>query len=371
MSLARSVFTHTFAFFLGLSITWTEMWKAGLEDDPKETLQVRGGPSLQNLKVEPDSAEKESNQNSEEEVHHEAHSAESQETNENSEDATKQPAQTPPEISHRHAGKCMPSTRISREENGDDKPSYIQWTLGRDPLATVRKYSPHMNIPQGVKDLLTRYIRAYENWHTECHALDVGGRDGELKNFFKKCTYAVLERDKPKNPKFRTWTCDIYNCKQVPECSFDIITMRNVMEHLLDPKVAMSNVRNLLRVGGLLLIWSPWAWRYHAQETYGDYYRYSCRALEYLCIAAGLNPVNSWYEHKRVSGYLATGRPDYANGIDVPPDKQNLLLEAYVVCYKPRDGERKMEFEEVGAKPVQKHPRFYLDYAADGSERGD
>ena len=83
----------------------------------------------------------------------------------------------------------------------------------------------------------------------------------------------------------------------------------------------------------------------------------------------------SFYEHnkaaedsKKANGHLhdATGRG--SNYVDVPPAPVRDPIEVSVICYKPRPGERRVEFAEVGYRPVEQHPRFDLDYAADDSE---
>jgi hypothetical protein len=128
----------------------------------------------------------------------------------------------------------------------------------------------------------------------------------------------------------------------------------------------------LLKPGGLFAAKTQWLWRYHANPTYGDYFRYSARALEFLCTDAGLNPVLSGYQQmvpevdgKPVSKKLERGSPWKHNATDVPPVRIPLetLFPSFVVCYKPRAGEKEMSFGEVGTKHVRDHPRFDLDFA--------
>ena len=143
------------------------------------------------------------------------------------------------------------------------------------------------------------WVTLFEAWHPHgCCALDVGGRDGVLGKMFSPCSYTVLEQESDVIGGTDAVSCDILNCTSVAPCSFDLITMQNVLEHIVDPKAAVGTVGGLLRPGGMFMVWSPWIWRYHAQPTYGDYWRFSTRALEVLCIAAGMNPVisftNTW-----------------------------------------------------------------------------
>ena len=119
----------------------------------------------------------------------------------------------------------------------------------------------------------------------------------------------------------------------------------------------------LLKPGGLLLLKTQFLWRYHAQKTYGDYFRFSARALEYLCIQAGLNPVWSGYQ-QMTKGAKKLERGGKPGATDVPPVALPLATQypTFVICYKPRSGERHVPFEEVGLKPVADHPRFKLAF---------
>ena len=55
---------------------------------------------------------------------------------------------------------------------------------------------------------------------------------------------------------------------------------------------------------------------------------------------------------------------------DVPPVRLPLETQypSFVICYKPRMGERHVAFEEVASKHVSVHPRFNLDFNAPRSE---
>jgi 2-polyprenyl-3-methyl-5-hydroxy-6-metoxy-1,4-benzoquinol methylase len=44
---------------------------------------------------------------------------------------------------------------------------------------------------------------------------------------------------------------------QMQEGAFDLVTMRQVLEHMDDPVAALGNVRRLLRRGGMVAIWTP------------------------------------------------------------------------------------------------------------------
>ena len=67
-------------------------------------------------------------------------------------------------------------------------------------------------------------------------------------------------------------------------------------------------------------------------------------------------------ENKKYNG-------DKKLNIDVPVKPMSQLMAAAAVCYKPRPGERAVEFKEVGSTPVETWPRFDLDFSELLSEK--
>ena len=126
-----------------------------------------------------------------------------------------------------------------------------------------------------------------------------------------------------------------------------------------------------IKEGGLLMTILPWTSRYHAEDTYGHYTQLSARALEKLCIDNGLNPVRSGYDHHAQNGENKDGVRNH-NVLDrmpyIWPGRSE--FNSFVICYKPRRGERRVLFEEVGHLPAELHPRFELRFDASlpGSE---
>ncbi len=214
-----------------------------------------------------------------------------------------------PSVARTGESSCVPAQRREPANKGKNARSRVVFRTERDGFAEIPGYSAHMNFRADPVGAVREYLALFEAWHPNCTALDVGGRNGEWRKLFKRCAYKVLERDPPLDPEARafTVTCDLYDCREVPECSADVVVMSNVLEHMVDPKAALVTVGRLLRPGGLLGLWSPWSWRYHAQPTYGDYYRFSTRGLEVLCLAAGLNPVVSFYEHHKANRRTEVG----------------------------------------------------------------
>mmetsp|Transcript_10731 Transcript_10731/g.36441 ORF Transcript_10731/g.36441 Transcript_10731/m.36441 type:complete len:200 (+) Transcript_10731:164-763(+) len=88
-----------------------------------------------------------------------------------------------------------------------------------------------------------------------------------------------------------------------------------------------------------------------------------------MCIAAGLNPITSGFGNDTQAFCDFGGRRE-TNVVDVPhldwPGRGKAM--SFGVCYKPRPGERRMQWVEYGMLPSELHPRFQLDFAARHSE---
>jgi SAM-dependent methyltransferase len=62
-----------------------------------------------------------------------------------------------------------------------------------------------------------------------------------------------------------TYTCDLCGDIDgvVPRHRFDVVVCTEVLEHTLDPFAAASNLRDLLKPGGVLLLTTPFNFRVH------------------------------------------------------------------------------------------------------------
>jgi SAM-dependent methyltransferase len=80
----------------------------------------------------------------------------------------------------------------------------------------------------------------------------------------------------------------------------DTVVSFQVVEHLPEPGVFLSECYRILRVGGQLLITVPFMWHVH-EEPY-DYFRYTRYGLEYLLRKSGFNDI----EIKENTGFWQT-----------------------------------------------------------------
>ncbi|MGY0613168.1 class I SAM-dependent methyltransferase [Luteimonas sp. A501] len=65
----------------------------------------------------------------------------------------------------------------------------------------------------------------------------------------------------------------------------DHVVSFEVMEHLAEPNVMLSEAHRILRSGGRLTLSVPFQWWVH--EAPYDYYRYTCHGLEHMLTKAG------------------------------------------------------------------------------------
>ncbi len=71
--------------------------------------------------------------------------------------------------------------------------------------------------------------------------------------------------------------------------SFDTILCNEVLEHVPEPKLLMSEAFRVLKSGGVLILTTPQTWGLHLEPT--DYYRYTKYGLRYLAEIAGLEVI--------------------------------------------------------------------------------
>lgn len=74
--------------------------------------------------------------------------------------------------------------------------------------------------------------------------------------------------------------------------SFDSVLCTQVLEHVAQPWMMVSEIARVLRPGGRVLLSAPQAWRLHEQPY--DYYRYTRYGLESLLNDANLSLISCW-----------------------------------------------------------------------------
>jgi SAM-dependent methyltransferase len=86
----------------------------------------------------------------------------------------------------------------------------------------------------------------------------------------------------------------------------DVVICEQVIEHVVDPAAAASNLRGLCAPGGHVVVSTPFLIRVHELPEYGmyDYWRFTPRGLRLLLERAGLEveTVGSWGNRRCVTG---------------------------------------------------------------------
>src|SRR5262249_19275147 len=97
---------------------------------------------------------------------------------------------------------------------------------------------------------------------------------------YESADFKKLKKDYPAT----TYTCDL---KDIPveDCRFDYIVFNQVMEHLPEPLVVLTELHRILKCGGKMIYTGPLFYEEHEQPF--DFYRYTQYGLRYLFSMAG------------------------------------------------------------------------------------
>jgi len=90
---------------------------------------------------------------------------------------------------------------------------------------------------------------------------------------------------------------------------YDVVICEQVLEHVEDPRTAVTNLRKLTKPGGHVVVSTPFLIRVHELEQYGmhDFWRFTPRGLATLLEGAGLvvDEVGDWGNRWCVLGNLS------------------------------------------------------------------
>lgn len=88
--------------------------------------------------------------------------------------------------------------------------------------------------------------------------------------------------------------------------TYDVVICEQVIEHVIDPCAAATNLRGLCAPGGHVIVSTPFLIKVHELPMYGmrDYWRFTPRGLRALLERAGLevDTVGSWGNRSCVMG---------------------------------------------------------------------
>ena len=93
--------------------------------------------------------------------------------------------------------------------------------------------------------------------------LDIAPQDHEgAKPFFSKITIHTLDINPNANATFTADLCQ-NNKKIIPNSSYDLIVCTEVLEHVLNPFLAVKEILRMLKKNGLVFITVPFNFRIH------------------------------------------------------------------------------------------------------------
>lgn len=162
----------------------------------------------------------------------------------------------------------------------------------------------------------------------DCRALEVSGN---IRGDLPWKAYKAL-----RFPEF-----DI--CRDRLDEQFDMVICEQVLEHVVDPMAAVTNLAAMCRAGGTVLVSTPFLIRLH--EMPNDYWRFTPGGLRLLLEGAGLDVerLSSWGNRSAVTGNLRRWRfygrtRSLRNNPDTP-------VMVWAICRSPVDAR--------GATPLQ------------------
>jgi SAM-dependent methyltransferase len=123
-------------------------------------------------------------------------------------------------------------------------------------------------------------------------SLDVGCGVKPYKKFFNSNEYIGIDVKTTLHNSENN--IDIYyDGKTIPikNEQFDSVVTNQVLEHVFDPDLFLSEINRVLRTDGYLLITAPFVWDEHEQPY--DYARYSSYGIHYLLKKYGFKVITS------------------------------------------------------------------------------
>ena len=203
--------------------------------------------------------------------------------------------------------------------------------LPEDPASfpTTNDYSPLLHFGTAEHELSVR-IAQHIRRQRHGRFLDVGGgTGGSSRHLAGRYQWNALDIVTESDDVILADICD---CPEVPDATFDIVFSRNTYEHLPRPWRAAAETARILKPGGLALVSTCFAWRFHPVP--GDYFRFSHMGLELLFEDAGLETITSGYD-------LSLRRMDFGSkltdGFDAAPaDDLGGFRENWTVYYAGR-----------------------------------
>ena len=205
---------------------------------------------------------------------------------------------------------CDKGTKLwdQLESTRTDKTSYLQ--LPKELFGHyLTSFSKH----------LTDFYQTYPaNYSEKGIFLDIGGTGSvasgmkqvtsKFANFAGPLQYWVLDSDPGARKLENAVVCDIDDCPEAQDCSYDVTFSHTVLEHAARPWKAFDTIGRITKKGGLTLHLVPWSYQYHA--TPDDNYRFSHKALTTLLQDRGFEVLDVGYDVCDQPDHMLKNRKD-------------------------------------------------------------
>jgi D-inositol-3-phosphate glycosyltransferase len=142
-----------------------------------------------------------------------------------------------------------------------------------------------------VRDGIASFItEAAERVRPGARVVDIGAGDAPYRHLFQHVDYVTVDWEQsPHDGARRSDIIASADSIPLPDASVDVVVMTEVLEHISNPLATLREMARILRVGGQILLTTPFVWILH--EMPHDYYRYTPSALRNLLEDAGFDQV--------------------------------------------------------------------------------
>lgn len=154
---------------------------------------------------------------------------------------------------------------------------------------------------------------------------------------------------------------DLNQPLQIGDETYDTVILSDVLEHIAEPQALLGEVARVLRAdGGVLLLNVPFYYPIHEEPF--DFHRYTCFALDRMCIAAGLEVVD----------ISATGgAPEIMADVSAKLIQRLPVVGRYIAALIQLAGERLTNFGPGRSISNSTARRFPLGYTVVAVKHGD
>jgi len=154
--------------------------------------------------------------------------------------------------------------------------------LERDLSATAkRRYASP--VLYAVEASVTRCLREYGSGAI----LDVGSGEGPYRALMERVGDSYESLDVERKFDDQTFEGDVQSMPAVRSEHYNTVVCSEVLEHVPRPGDAISEIRRVLKPGGILILTVPFLARLHDEPH--DFYRYTRHGLTYLLEESGFS----------------------------------------------------------------------------------